>query len=384
MIFTTLDPLIQITSEQAMKARLDKLEAARDLAQHEMQAAVVVANVDNGEVLALVGGRDPRLPGYNRALDARRPVGSLIKPVVFLTALSQPEHYTLATHLDDVPLSVRLSDDQLWSPQNYDRKAHGQVMLRDALVQSYNLSTARLGLAVGIDDVARNLRTLGLQRSVPVYPSLLLGAVEMSPLEVGQIYQTIASGGYRVPLRAIREVMNWQGVPLQRYPLNIEQVLDPSAAYLLTAALHEVTQQGTAKSLKALLRQDLQVAGKTGTTNGLRDSWFAGYSGEHLTVVWVGRDNNQPTGLSGATGALPVWGDIMRAISRQSLNMTVPANVEWKLIDPSSGLLADDYCMGAQWIPFIDGTAPKAHAQCGRASAQPAKRTWKWLHDLFE
>ena len=272
----------------------------------------------------------------------------------------------------------------MWSPKNYDRQHHGRVLLRDALVQSYNVSTARLGLAVGVDEVADSMRDLGVQRAVPSYPSLLLGAVDLSPLEVSQLYETLAAGGYHVPLNAIREVMDSKGELLQHYSLKLRQVADPSAVYLLNAAMYEVTRQGTAKRLNTLLPEHLRVAGKTGTTNGLRDSWFAGFSGEHLAVVWVGRDNNEPTGLSGASGALAIWADIMRTIPTQPLNMSLPDDVEWILIDPRSGLLADDACAGAEWIPFVKGTAPIAAAPCANRLRGAAGKTLKWFKDIFD
>ncbi|MEN8131549.1 MAG: penicillin-binding protein 1B [Pseudomonadota bacterium] len=384
VIFTTLDPLVQLDAERAITRRLARLDKRRGAVRQKVQGAIVVTSVENGEILALVGGRDPRYAGYNRAMNARRPVGSLMKPVVYLTALSQPRQYTLTTRVDDAPLSLRLSKGNIWSPQNYDRKNHGQVLLRDALVQSYNVSTARLGLAIGLDAVTDNLYRLGLSRNVPRYPSMLLGAVELSPLEVSQIYQTLAAGGYRVPLKAIREVMNRQGLPLRRYPLKLERTVDPAAVYLVTSAMYEVTQQGTARSLKTLLPEELKVAGKTGTTNGLRDSWFAGFSGEHLVVVWVGQDNNRPTGLTGSTGALPVWADIMNSISTSPLNMVQPPEVEWMLIDPVSGLVADEGCSGAEWFPFIKDSAPKDPAPCGKGVYTGVDRAVDWFSELFE
>jgi len=246
------------------------------------------------------------------------------------------------------------------------------------------VATARLGLALGIDKVARDLHHFGVQRALPEYPSLVLGAADLSPFEISRLYQTLASGGYRVPLAAIREVMTHQGRLLQRYPLRLRQTADPAAVYLLTVAMHEVTRHGTAKELKSLLPQTLNVAGKTGTTNDSRDSWFAGFSAEHLGVVWVGRDNNKPTGLSGATGAMKVWADIMRTIPTTSLTMSRPENVHWQLVDPDSGLLADEHCAGAEWVPFINGSAPQAESPCTRNPRTALTRTLRWFKNLFE
>ncbi len=385
MIFTTLDPLIQLKAERAIKRQLTRLENQRVTRQRKLQGAVVVNDIETSEVLALIGDRNPRLDGYNRALDARRPIGSLIKPVVYLAALSQPQKYTLTTRIDDTPFSLKMKNGKVWSPLNYDHETHGQVLLREALIHSYNISTARLGLAVGLSEVADTLRKLGLSRSVPHYPSMLLGAVELSPYEVSQIYQTLASGadvGFRVPLRAIRQVMNHDSELLQRYPIRLEHTVNPAAIYLLTAALHEVTRQGTARSLKASLPSDLTVAGKTGTSNDLRDSWFAGFSGEHSAVVWIGLDDNRSTGLTGTTGALSVWADIMGSIPTRPLDRAQPANVEWVLIDPASGLRAVEACQGAEWIPFIKNTAPTESAACAQGLNTAATNILNWLRDF--
>jgi penicillin-binding protein 1B len=380
MIFTTLDPLIQLKAERALVAQLNRLERPRPASRRGLQGAMVVTDIESGEVIALVGDRNPRFAGYNRALDARRPIGSLIKPVVYLTALSQPRQYNLVSRLDDAPFALKLSNGNEWAPLNYDHEYHGQVSLQDALVQSYNVPTARLGLSLGIDRVATMLRKLGLGRDVPRYPALLLGAVELSPYEVSQIYQSLASGGgYRVPLKAIREVVTRDGKPLQHYPLNLEYSVDPAAAYLITAALYEVTQRGTASRLKVLLAYGLRVAGKTGTTDDLRDSWFAGYSAEHLAVVWIGEDDNRPTGLTGASGALPVWADLMDSIPTKGLDMVQPANVEWLLVDPVSGLIADPSCQGAEWIPFIKDSGPRDPAPCARGINTTMKSALNWI-----
>ncbi len=381
VIFTSLDPLVQIEAERAVAGQLKELEASRGLPAGSLQTAVVVTAVETGEVLALVGGRDPRLEGYNRALDAKRPIGSLVKPVIYLTALSRPREYSLATLLDDQPLSIRTSDDKTWSPQNYDRKYHGRVTLRDSLVASYNVSTARLGLAVGIDEVIATAQRLGAPRDLPHYPSLLLGAVEMTPMEVGQIYQSLAASGYRTPLIAIREVMGPDGEPLTRYPLKLTQAADPRAVYLLNAALYEVTRQGTARALQSRLPAHLKVAGKTGSTDDLRDSWFAGFSGEHLAVVWIGHDDNKSIGLTGSNGALLVWADIMRDLPTRPLNLNTPDDMEWLLIDTQNGLLAADYCAHAQWMPFIKGTAPTASAPCVRSN--PVQSAGDWFRGLL-
>ena len=384
LIFTTLDPGIQMAAESAVAGRLARIERARGLDVGSLQAGAVVSAVDSGEVLAVVGDRNPRHAGFNRAVNARRPVGSLLKPAVYLAALSRPAEYTLATMLDDGPLTVRLEDGSDWSPRNYDREHHGQVPALEALVHSYNISTARLGLSVGLNRVIDQIHRLGVARDLRPYPSLLLGAVELSPLEMTHMYQSLAAGGFETPPRAIREVMNQEGALLQRYGLNLRQAADPAAVYLVTAALHEVTRRGTGAALRGLLPEGLPVAGKTGTTGDNRDAWFAGYAGDYLSVIWVGRDDNAPMGLSGSSGALPVWAELMGGISRRGLEPVRPDGVEWLLIDPANGLRAVEGCEGALWMPFIDGSAPGGMSPCADGVPAAVRRSFRWFRGLFE
>lgn len=370
-IFTTLDPLVQAAAETAVRDRVPELERARGLAAETLETAVVAISALQGEILALVGGRRPGYAGFNRALEAVRPIGSLIKPVIYLTALSQPQRYSLATLLPDSPISLRTQDGQLWEPHNYDRKTHGQVPLYRALAKSYNLATVNLGLELGIDRVINTLTALGVQRPVQPFPALLLGSLSLTPLEVGQIYQPLAAGGFHTPLRAIREVMDASGQPLNRYPLAITQVADPAAVHLTTWAMQQVVRQGTAASLRKRLPRDLRVAGKTGTTNGKRDSWFAGFSSDKVLVVWVGRDDNKPTTLTGASGALRIWGDIMAAVDNRSLSESRPQGVTIVRIDPMNGLLADQRCRRAVNLPFSVSDLPMEMSDCGAASVPP-------------
>ncbi|MEW6353834.1 MAG: penicillin-binding protein 1B [Pseudomonadota bacterium] len=373
-IFSTLDPQIQRNAERALSSRVAQLEKQFAIPTGRLEGAALVTNSENGEVLAVVGGRDARYSGFNRALDAQRHIGSLIKPAVYLTALAMPQRYTLATLLQDEPVTFQNPGGQPWTPQNYDRQYHGAVPLHAALAHSYNVPTARLGLDVGVANVLGTLKKLGVERDFPAYPSVLLGAIELTPAEVTQTYQTLASGGFRVPLRAIREVLTAKGEPLQRYELSITQAFDPAPVFLLTNALQEVVSAGTARSLKSQLPAQLTVAGKTGTTDDLRDSWFAGFSGQHVAVVWLGRDDNKPTGLSGATGALKVWGDIIRATATQPLQRTAPGNIEYARIDPQTLRRVAADCRDAVDLPFISGSVPPESGPC--ASQAPGQVDW--------
>ncbi|MES9957499.1 MAG: penicillin-binding protein 1B [Sedimenticola sp.] len=365
-IFTTLDPWVQRKAEEAVTGRLERLEKRHKLPAGKLEGAAIVLGSQNAEVLAVVGGRKARYSGFNRALDAVRPIGSLIKPVVYLGALMQHDDYTLISRLDDTRFTIRGSDGKEWSPRNYDRQAHGEVPLHEALAHSYNLSTVRLGMALGLDKVLELLSELGISRPVDPLPSMLLGAASLSPLEVAQLYQGFAAGGFHSPLKAIREVQASDGEPLQRYPLTVRQAVPGGAVYLLNRNLQEAVRSGTGQRLSAFLPGRLNIAGKTGTTDKLRDSWFAGFSGDKVAVVWVGRDDNKPAGLTGSKGALEVWGDMMRRLNPQPLELIRPESVELVWIDPASGLRADETCEGARQYPFISGSAPAVSSSCVR------------------
>ncbi len=385
-VFTTLDPLVQQVAETAVRTRLAALERARQLAPGQLEAAAVVVRRDSGEVVALVGGRQPGFAGFNRALDARRPVGSLIKPAVYLAALEQPRRFTLATLLEDTPLRVEQRGSPAWTPSNYDRRFHGPTPLIHALARSYNVATARLGLEVGVDRVIGVLRRLGVDRELQPLPSLLLGAVDMAPVEVAQLYLTLAGNGFRTPLRSISSVLSQAEQPLARYPLSVEQVVEPGPMALLDYALQEVVRTGTGRTLTRRLNGGVPVSGKTGTTDDFRDSWFAGYAGDYLTVVWVGRDDNQPTGLSGAAGAMTIWTEIMDRLDLQASATPRPADIEQVLIDLETGGLADTGCRDAVLLPFIAGSAPSRPAPCAAAPAasKVRGRLRNWIKRLFD
>src|SRR5204863_7222880 len=227
-----------------------------------LEGAVVVTDTQSGEVQALVGGRDVRFRGFNRALDAGRPVGSLLKPAIYLTALAEPSRYTLVTPIDDGPFVWKSRGAPDWEPTNYDKTFHGAVPLRTALAQSYNAATARLGTDIGVEKVLATIKRLGIEREMQPFASTLLGAVDLSPLEVAQMYQTIASGGFRTPLRAIREVTTQSGTPLKRYPLAVDQVFAAEPMYLLAFAMQDVVREGTAQSLTNRLPAEDGVRGK--------------------------------------------------------------------------------------------------------------------------
>jgi penicillin-binding protein 1B len=376
-IFTSFDPIIQLKAEAALAETLKRLTAGRGKALDEVEAAMLVTNPESGEIQALIGGRQPRFAGFNRVLDAVRPIGSLIKPAVYLTALERPSQYTLTSWMSDEPFSVRGEDGQVWKPQNYDHKSHGNVFLYQGLANSYNLSTAKLGLALGVPTVLKTLERLGVSREFPAYPSMLLGAGSMSPMEVAGMYQTLANGGFNTPLRGIRSVLTAEGEPLKRYPFQIQQRFDPGAIYLVQNAMQRVMREGTGRSVYSQLPASLTLAGKTGTSNDSRDSWFAGFSQDLLAVVWLGRDDNGKTPLTGATGALQVWAGFMKKADPLPLDMPLPDNVIQAWIDPRTGQGSDPSCSGAQQMPYIRGSEPVAGSACGIQA--PANEVLDWV-----
>ena len=360
-IFTHFNPLIQETAESSLVKMIDKHKQSDDSAS--LQGAVIVTQPNTGAVTAIVGGSNTQYAGFNRAIDARRQIGSLMKPAVYLTALEKSEQYTLATPISDAAYEQKLANGDSWAPKNYDLKDHGDVLLYKALAHSYNQATARLGNELGLDNILSTIKRLGVDSDIPAVPAITLGAAELSPLEVAQMYQTISSGGFYTPLLAISSVVDAQGEVLTSYPIDIQKRFNSSSIYTLRHALQAVTHEGSAKALQWLL-PDFAVAGKTGTTNDLRDSWFAGFSDDMQAVVWLGRDDNKTMGLTGSSGALRVWADIFKARAHQPLQNVPPKNVTLSWVDGESGVGSEDRCDNAIQLPFVSGTQPEEEIRC--------------------
>jgi penicillin-binding protein 1B len=383
-IFTTLDLHVQNALEQSIQRGMKALEKRNKV--EKLQTAAIITDRKTGEVTGFTGGRDLSFAGFNRALNAVRPIGSLVKPAVYLGALSRPDEYTLITLLKDQPVKLRDHKGKTWEPENYDHVVHGYVPFHEALTFSYNLATVDLGMELGLGYVAKILRQMGVKRDIKLLPSLLLGALELSPLEVAQMYQTIATQGYFTPLRAIKAVTADDGALLHQYSLVMRQALEASPTYLLNTNLQEVMQIGTGKSSAAMLPKGMITAGKTGTTNGLRDSWFAGFSGDYLAVFWVGRDDNHPTYLTGSSGALHLWSRLMKRIAKQPLTLNPGNAIAYEWIDTDSWRKASPACEHAVQYPFIKGSAPTAFSKCGAREFDPIdaiKPIKSWLDNLF-
>lgn len=358
-IHTTLAPSVQTFGEEAIGKALTGLGKRGEA----VEAALVVTGARDGEVQAMVGSRDVDAPGFNRALDALRPIGSLVKPFVNLVALAQPQRYSLATLLDDGAIDMPQRDGSRWRPENDDRQTHGQVLLIDALVRSWNLATVHLGLRVGVDRVRGFLESFGLGRTINPNPSMLLGAVDLSPFDVARLYQYLAADGHAIPLRALRGVLDAQGRPLSRYAVKPGGGDYTTATRLVTYAMQQVTVEGTARTVVDAGLGSLHAAGKTGTSDTQRDAWFAGFTGSHLAVAWVGRDDNKPTGLFGNTGGLRIWIELMKRLPTAPL--VVPQEgIERVWVNPQSGKRSDSACSGARELPFATGYAPSEEEHC--------------------
>lgn len=361
-LFTSLNPLVQKQAEKALASRLQLIEKSRGQQQKQLQGAVIVSDIQSGDILAMVGDRQANFVGFNRAIDAYRQTGSVIKPFVYLTALQATEKFNLLSQINDEPFSLEGSDGSIWTPKNYDNESHGNVALQEGLVNSYNLATARLALAVGVDQVADTIVEAGFERKLPAYPSIALGAKEMSPLEVLRIYQVIANNGVAIRSAGIIAVQDHQSRLLQRYPRNSETKFDPESVFLIKHLLTQVVARGTAQSIASRFPQR-QFAGKTGTTNDLRDSWYVGFGGEKLGVVWVGRDDNQPSNLTGASGALQVWRDLFTQLSEPSVNLQLPEGLVWAY-KPGGFFSSFSSCRKQALLPFYPEQLPTGYEIC--------------------
>ena len=358
-VFTNLDPILQRKAQESLTGTLDSLDKDKQL-----QGAMVVTSAQTGDLLAMVGDRNPGYAGFNRAVEAYRPVGSLLKPAVYLTALERPNRYTLSTPVNDSSIPISDGKGGYWEPQNYDRKSRGQVPMYEALANSYNQATANLGMELGLNSVLKTLQTLGIEQTLPAYPSVLLGAIPLAPIDIANMYQTIASGGYRIPIRAIDAVVDSQGRPLTRYSLSIEQVVDPAPMELLRHSLSIAMKEGTGRRAYQTISPNITLGGKTGTTNDLRDSWFAGYSGNLMAVTWLGYDDNSPTRFTGSSGALRVWSHFMGSVPISSAEPLRSDNLEYVWVDPLSNSRSYDFCEGVRQFPYIQGSVPEAVGGC--------------------
>ncbi len=368
-VMSGMSPSAQAYAEAAVTRALKDLDNDK---RPPLESGLVVTDVHNGDVIALVGSRDFARPGFNRALEAKRPVGSLIKPFVNLLALAQPGRWSLASWVDDSPVKVALGRGKTWEPGNSDGRSHGTVRLVDALAHSYNQATVRIGMAVAPERIAALVKTLAGIDAQP-NPALILGSLDESPYAMAQLYQFLASGGEIQPLHAVRGVLDAQGNALNRYdkaPAPAQEG-DAVAARLITIALQQAVSGGTGRRLVADGLGHLAPAGKTGTSNDGRDSWFAGWTGDHLAVIWMGNDQNQATGLYGATGAMRVWSNIFRNLPSATLKVG-DTGLDWAWVVGADS--TDASCEGARRFAFVAGQAPP-YAPCPLPEPAPIEES---------
>jgi penicillin-binding protein 1B len=342
-VYTSLEPRAQEEAERSLERELARLDRLHKQTQAPLEGAVVVTAPQSGDVIAIVGGRDVGYDGFDRALDARRSMGSLVKPFIYLTAL-ESGRYSAATVVQDAPVDVKLENGRHWKPENFTRQVYGPVPVVRALADSLNLATVGVGLDVGVPKVAQTLQRFGLAPPPVPVPAMLLGAVDVTPLEAAQLFNGLANGGFQNPLRAVRAVIGADGKAVKAFPLQVTQVASPENIYQLDRMLVAVMDHGTGRAARALLPPALVVAGKSGTSSDYRDSWFAGFSGSHLVVVWVGYDDNGPTGFTGSAGALPVWAHVMAGLGARSWEAAQPESLIEVHVEYASGLRALPGC----------------------------------------
>jgi len=354
-VFTTFDPLVQRNLELGLARGLKRFK------QPKLQAAVVMVDYLNGDIQALVGDRVTDYPGFNRAVMAQRPIGSLIKPLLLYSLLQ--DKLTLASKVRDEPVRIQQSDGKIWEPRNYDRKLHGQISLYQAFVHSYNLPFVALGVNGGLEVLAQNLAKIKLLKHDVIYPSMLLGTTAMSAYEVGQMFQVIANNGYFAPLTTIRSVADQYNHTLVRVPLESHKLFDQAGMIQVQRAMIGVSENGTAKYLGGRF-PGKTLAAKTGTTNEARDSWFVGFSKRLLTVVWLGRDDNSPINLTGSSGALRVWSEIMELQGFESFKLSRDDSLAWRYINPADGGITQKSCVDSVLLPFPVDRIPTARSRC--------------------
>jgi penicillin-binding protein 1B len=363
-VYTTLDLHLQRVAQDAVRDGLTGVD--NQLARRKRgkaEAALIAVDPRTGEILAFVGGRSYNQSQYNRTVVSRRQPGSVFKPFVFLTAFEQ----ALAQGRNDVtPASITLDeqetfefDDQVWTPENYEHTYDGPITFRHALAHSRNLGTIHVAQQAGYDHVAALWKSLGVGNAPKPYPSIALGVFEATPFEIATAYTIFPNGGAIRPLKGILQITRGFKDVTKKDTAPLRFVAKPQTTFLVTNMMRSVLNEGTAATARSA-GFTLDAAGKTGTTNDLRDAWFAGFTPELLTVVWVGFDDNQPVGLSGAQAALPIWTQFMKAAlaGRASVPFDVPSGITFVEIDPETGKLPSANCPRVFTEAFLEGTAP--------------------------
>jgi penicillin-binding protein 1B len=369
-IYTTLDVDLQQAAQHAVTQGLETLEKqyrrlARAAKETPLQGALIVVEPQTGSVRALVGGRDYRLSQFNRVTQAHRQPGSLFKPFVYLAGFARRDldpPITPATVLEDEPITVewgQMTDEEQWSPRDYDNEYRGRMTARQALEQSINIPTVRVSLRAGLPFVLAAARNAGITSRLRGFPSVALGAFEISPMEIAGAFAVFANSGVRVAPKSIVGVMTGDGTVLDRKATELAPALPADAVFLVNAILQGAVNHGTGAGARARGLTGV-LAGKTGTTNDGRDAWFVGFSPRLVATVWVGYDDNRGLNLSGSQAAVPIFADFARSVPSQYFaeKFTQPSDIVTAEIDPDTGFLAGPACPKTFTEFFIEGTAP--------------------------
>ncbi|MEM6640306.1 MAG: penicillin-binding protein 1B [Pseudomonadota bacterium] len=350
-VFTALDPFVQARAERIATRQLAQVERDTGTQAGTLQVGAVISDPDNGELLAVIGGRHPGFDGYNRAITLRRSVGSLVKPFVYLAAIESGDFH-LASVLPDDPIEVALPNGSIWAPANLSDRDVGAMPLYRALAESVNRPAVHTGLALGVDAVARQLEAALPDVSIPRYASITLGAINLSPRQVAEAYGALATAGEATPLRAVRAVVDADGQPLKRYDLRLKGVARSASVIQILGGMRTVMTHGTGRRAAGIVPGEMTALGKSGSTNDYRDAWFAGFTGDRLAVVWVGRDDNAPIALGGARAALPIWAHMIRSVAEVPYEMPHDEQIVAATLDYATGMLGDDACDDTVVLPL--------------------------------
>nr|MDP9362473.1 transglycosylase domain-containing protein [Acidobacteriota bacterium] len=382
-IYTAIDLNAQDTAARTIEAGLSALEkGSKRLLRPDqpLQGAIINVDVPTGEIRALIGGRNYDVNQFNRALNAQRQIGSLVKPFVYATAFEPSlsnQNITPATLVSDTRFVYKRHFSADWSPRNYEDVYHQTVTVAQALEQSLNSASVRIGLACGLDPIVKTVHTLGVTSDIDSRnPSMLLGAVDLPPIEMADAYATIARLGSRVPLHTVKFVTDDRNRMLSAGgDVQPVQVFPARDMYILVNVMKGVVDRGTAATARSMGFR-LVAAGKTGTTNDKRDAWFIGFTPKTLTLTWLGFDDNEPTGLSGGTGAVPIWTRFMQAVTagQPDVDFAAPDGIAMAQIDETSGGLAVPNCPPSFVVSeaFKGGTQPSNPCPLHSPQAVPA------------
>ncbi|RTE85639.1 MULTISPECIES: penicillin-binding protein 1B [Gammaproteobacteria] len=373
-IYTTFDPEQQARLESSARSQFipDQVKSA--------ERALLVTDYRTGAIEALIGGAEPVNAGFNRALNAQRAIGSLVKPWVYALAFENEAEFNLITPVQDTPIELVNERGDLWQPQNYDETFRGEITLLEAFIDSRNAPVVRVGMEIGADQVRRRLVNAGAPASIHSYPSLMLGTIEMSPFQISQLYVPLLNEGKRVPLHTIEAVTTHRGESIFLRENTATQVLTPEAARMARYAMEQVVARGTGQAISDVSED---IGGKTGSTDDLRDSWFVSFDGARMLTVWVGYDNNSPVGLTGSAGALPLAREYWRRSNIQPLDRVLPETMHWIYVDAMNMNRVGPDCSEALRIPMMGVAATEFYDCRGRLRDQEQKEERSWFERIF-